>query len=84
MSEKQSKSEQKKVKNNKNYFKDYFKKNKRRFTERNRNRKSTKKYFWMITINGQNYCFRNKKDIEVHKLRIESIDKSKYVMVENF
>lgn len=60
-------------KNNPEYFKNYYKKNKEKFIARNKQR-SNKNIFYGIEINGTVYCFKNKKDIKIKRVSKHEIE----------
>lgn len=65
------------------YFKEYYKKNKSKFYERNHNRASNRKYFYAITVGGKKYCFQKKKDIIVEKICLHEMIKNDIIMMNS-
>ena len=55
---------------NPNYFKEYYKRNLQSFQERNKNRPSSKKLYYVLHVDNKKYCFKNKKDINIEKINI--------------
>ena len=68
---------------NPNYFKEYYKKNKAVFQQRNRNRPSTRRYFYVIEIDGKKYCFKQKSNILIQRMNIEQLKKEQCIMVNS-
>ena len=68
--------------NNPDYFKDYYIKNKDKFKVRNKNRKSQRKYCYVIELEGKKYCFNCKKDVPIRKTYVNNIDQNDYIMVK--
>ena len=66
-----------------NYFKEYYKRNKSKFQERNHNRPSNRKYFYAINVGGKKYCFPNKKDIIIEKICLQEMIKSDIIMINS-
>ena len=66
---------------NPNYFKDYYKRNIQTFQQRNQNRPSVKKFYYVLTIQGKKYCFKNKKDINIEKINIHECNKNDLIML---
>ena len=58
------------------YFKDYYQKNKDKFKLRNANRtkKSKRKIFYVIQIDGKKYCFKNKKSMNIQKMSKDELN----------
>lgn len=59
---------------NPDYFKNYYKQHKEKFKERNLKRKSTRKYYYVIEIEGNKYCFTSKKSIKMQRVRVEDVN----------
>lgn len=66
----QSKFKQK----NPTYFKDYYLKNKEKFHQRNKNRPSKRKFYYVIELEGKKFCFACKKHIPLKKVKVEDIN----------
>ena len=65
-----------------NYFKEYYKRNKSKFEQRNHNRPSNRKYFYVVEVGDKKYCFPNKKDINIQKVCIADMIKNEFVIVK--
>ena len=60
-------------KNNPNYYKEYYKKNAEKILKSNRksyhrNKKSKRKTFYQITVDGQTFKWNHKKDIPIERV----------------
>ena len=66
---------------NPNYFKDYYRKNKDKFTQRNKDRPSTRTIFYKIEINNIIYYFDSIKAMNIKKVKKDEITgkNSKYI-----
>ena len=69
-------------KRNPNYFKNYYLKNKAKFEQRNKNRPSNRKYYYTIYLDGKQYCFKRKCDINITKINIADIHKNDVIFVK--
>ena len=61
---------------NPDYFKNYYVKNKAKFDERNKNRPSKRQFYFVLSVDDKNYCFKRKSDITITKTKIDDIDKN--------
>jgi hypothetical protein len=59
--------------NNPTYYKSYYQNNIHKFKERNDHRNSSKKWNYIIEINGKKYVFKHKKDVQIKKINIQDI-----------
>ena len=66
---------------NPNYFKEYYKKNKAAFQKRNRNRPSTRRYYYVIELDGKKYCFIHKRDVLIKRINIDDLKNEQCIMV---
>ena len=73
--QKKSQTRQKKFrKQNPDYFKNYYLANIEKFKQRNRQCKSNRKYYYIVEIKGNKYCFTNKNSIPIKRVKIEDVN----------
>lgn len=55
------------------YFKNYYIANKEKMQLRNKQRQSKRKYYYVVEIEGNKYCFETKKSIKMNKVLVEDV-----------
>ena len=66
-------------KRNPHYFKNYYQQNKAKFQARNRSRPSNRKFYYVLSIDNKQFCFKHKSDIKINKMNIADIDKNNVI-----
>ena len=64
------------------YYKQYYIKNRDTFVARNKNRASKRKYYYVLELNGNKYCFHHKKDVPLQKTEIHNIEQEGYTLIK--
>ena len=70
-------------KKNPEYFKNYYKNNIEKFKKRNASRKSQRKIFYAIEIDGKKYCFESIKAMNIEKVNRDEMGEGTFYFVNS-